>query len=134
MIVLKGNKIGDIRSPLLVSFQKPSSFDFLTSFSPFFFFQKRLYYLIKWIIFLFFSRNHIETIDCCSFFPPTQITYKLSLTQVFSPIILFYFKKLFGCPRHVEIPGPGIEPMPQQQPEPQQWHSRSFTHCATRKL
>ena len=38
---------------------------------------------------------------------------------VYNFTILFYLF-CWLCPQHAEVPGPGIEPMPQQQPEPQQ--------------
>lgn len=42
-------------------------------------------------------------------------------------ILVFWKKKIFfffiGCTHNMQkFPGPGIKPLPQQQPEPQQWH------------
>ena len=38
------------------------------------------------------------------------------------------------CLRHVEVPGPGIKPAPQQWPELLQWQHQVLTHCTTREL
>lgn len=37
-------------------------------------------------------------------------------------------------PGHVEVPGSGTEPAPQQRPEPPQWQAGSLTHGATRAI
>ena len=45
-------------------------------------------------------------------------------------------KKIFFWPhlRHVEVPLPGIKPMPEQRPEPQSVNARSLILWATREL
>ena len=47
----------------------------------------------------------------------------LKMHRKLGTFFLIYFKAFFFfwlCPWHVEVPGAGIEPIPQQQPEPQQ--------------
>ena len=41
-------------------------------------------------------------------------------TVTFESLFFFFFFFL-PCLQHAEVPGPGIKPMPQQQPKPLQW-------------
>lgn len=45
--------------------------------------------------------------------------------------ILLY---LLPCWQHAEVPGPGIEPMLQQCPEPEQWQSRTLNQLNHQRI
>ena len=63
--------------------------------------------------------------DSCS----NTETYYIYISQ-FTSFFLFWL-----LPWHAQVPEPGIEPAPQQQPEPLQGQQTgSSTHCATREF
>ena len=46
----------------------------------------------------------------------------------------YFFFPFWPHLRHVEVPETGIKPIPQQEPEPQQWQTRFLTSWATKEL
>ena len=57
--------------------------------------------------------------------------YFLSLFLSFTSFLSFFFLPFLP---HVEVPWPGIESAPQQQPWPLQWQRQILTHCTIREL
>ena len=45
------------------------------------------------------------------------IGFSLSMKMDLMYSNVHFFPSFWLCPPHVEVPGPGIEPVPQQQPE-----------------
>ena len=67
---------------------------------------------------------------------PTWSWYMIFLIYVGFSLLEFFwgFAFVLPGPKYVEVPKPGIDSMPQQQPEPQQWQCCILNHYAIRKL
>ena len=68
----------------------------------------------------------------CNLMVPSWICFRCATTGIpwlffyfwtnnFVHLFLFCWAIFLPCPWHAEVPGPGIEPMPQWRPKPLQW-------------
>ena len=58
-----------------------------------------------------------------------MMTWVIATSELPGPVLDTWQMLIFHlwpCPQHVEVPRPGTEPVPQQQPKPQQWEHQSL--------
>ena len=62
-----------------------------------------------------------KTIGINSGWKKVHMSEKVNLRRLYYMVLFIYYYYFQPHPKHVEVPGPGIKPAPQQQCEPQQW-------------
>ena len=61
-----------------------------------------------------------KTIGINSGWKKVHMSEKVNLRRLYYMVLFIYYYYFQPHPKHVEVPGPGIKPAPQQQCEPQQ--------------